>query len=66
MQYAKHVWTKMMNNELLTDQEVIDGVEAFTDLVKDLVETFKWQEAALEASVTLTTLKEIKKIRELN
>ncbi len=66
MNYAKYIWTKMLNSEALSDQEVLDGIVAFTDLVKDLREVFGWQEAALEASVMLTTLKEIKRIRELN
>jgi hypothetical protein len=63
MNYAKYIWTKMLNSEALSDQEVLDGITAFEDLVKDLKETFKWQEAADEAMVTLTTLKAIKKAR---
>lgn len=65
MEFAKLIYTKMNNSEVLSDQEVLDGITAFTDLVKDLKELFGWQEAALEASVTLTTLKAMKKERDI-
>lgn len=65
MQYAKMIWTKMCTSEALTDQEVLDGIVAFTDLVNDLQEMFGWTDAVDEATVALTTLKAIKKARGL-
>jgi hypothetical protein len=55
----------MCTSEALTDQEVLDGIVAFTDLVNDLQEMFGWTDAVDEATVALTTLKAIKKARGL-
>lgn len=63
VQYAKFIWNKFNEGKSLSDQEVIEGAKALKELAKDLGETFKWQQAANEASAMAKRLKAIAKQR---